>query len=138
MARPALFGQGGRAPVAGAFLLALLVGGCSKTGTVTGNVTYKGEAVPAGFVNFIPQSGPKQGTVFSSAIDANGSYRATGVPVGPVKVLVLNPGGAPVKTVSGAKRAPRNQYPTRYATPEGSDLALTVGCGTQKYNIELK
>jgi hypothetical protein len=106
MVRTALVGRGRRSLVAGAFLLAVLAGGCSKTGTVSGQVTYKGEAVPGGFVNFIPQSGTLEGTVFSSAIDANGNYTATGLPVGPVKILVQNPGGAPLKSKPGAKRVP--------------------------------
>lgn len=136
---PTALGSHWRRPfVAGACLLVLLSSACSKTGTVSGKVTYKGEAVPGGFVNFIPQSGPDRGTVFSSAIDANGNYRATGVPVGPVKILIQNPGGPSPKSVPGAKRAPRKQYPTRYATPEGSDLTLDVRRGTQDYDIELK
>jgi len=136
--RAAHFGQG-RPPLAlGALLLALAASGCSKVGTVSGKVTYKGEAVPGGFVNFVPESGAQEGTVFSSAIDANGYYTATGVPVGPVKVLVQNPGGAPLKSAQGVKPAPRKQYPTRYATPESSDLTLTVGGGSQTYDIDLK
>jgi hypothetical protein len=117
----------------------LLAGGCgSKTGTVSGKVVYKGEAVPGGFVNFIPQSGPDQRTVFPGRIDSSGNYTVSGVPVGPVKILVLHPGGPPARVTPGHDAAPPKEYPTRYATEQGSDLTFTVTGGSQEHEIELK
>jgi hypothetical protein len=116
-----------------------LAGGCgSNAGTVSGKVTFKGEAVPGGWVDLVPQTGPEKGTVFSGTIDASGQFRVTGVPLGPVKVLVRQPGGPPTKRPRGEKPAPRKPYPKRYATPEGSELGLTVAGGRQEYNIDLK
>jgi hypothetical protein len=119
--------------------LLFLAGGCGpKVGTVSGKVTYKGEAVPGGFVDFIPQTGSQKGTVFPGTIDTSGNYKVTGVPVGPVQILVRRPGGAPTRPQPGERPAPRRQYPTHYDTPEGSDLKFTVASGSQEYNIDLK
>jgi hypothetical protein len=118
-----------------ALLLVFLAGGCSpKTGTVSGKVTYEGDVVPGGFVDFIPETGPEKGTVFSSTIDG-GKYRVTGMPLGPAKVLIRHPGEPPTRL---PRPAPRKPYPKRYATPEGSDLKCTVAGGRQEYNIDLK
>jgi hypothetical protein len=139
MVRISLLGHQRRHMVLGALLLLLLAGGCgSKTGTVWGKVTYKGEAVPGGFVNFIPQTGSDQGTVFATTIDAGGNYKITGVPLGPAKILIQHPGGPPSKPARGDKPAPRKQYPTRYATQEKSDLTFTVAGGSQEHDFELK
>jgi hypothetical protein len=118
-----------------ALLVVFLAAGCdSKSGTVSGKVTYKGEAVPGGFVDIIPETGPEKGTVFSSTIGENGEYRVTGVPVGPAQVLIRHPGGPPTRL----PRPPRKPYPKRYATAEGSDLKFTVTSGRQQYDIDLK
>jgi hypothetical protein len=122
-----------------AILVVFLAGGCgSKVGSVSGKVTYEGEAVPGGFVDFVPQTGPQKGTVFSGTIDTSGKYQVTGVPVGPATILIRHPGGPPTKPRPGENPAPRKQYPTRYATAEGSELQFTVAGGSQEYNIDLK
>jgi hypothetical protein len=112
--------------------------GGSNAGTVSGKVTYMGEAIPGGLVDFVPQTGPAKGTAFSGTIDTKGKYQVTGVPLGPATVLVRHPGGPPAKPRPGEKAAPRKQYPTHYATPEGSDLKFTVAGGSQEYDIDLK
>jgi hypothetical protein len=117
----------------------MVLAGCgSKTGTVSGKVTYQGQPVPGGIINFLPQSEPDRGKVFSSGIDANGIYQVVRVPVGPVKITVQDPGGQSAKRIVDPNEAPRKKYPTRYATPEGSDLTFTVAGGSQEHDIELK
>jgi hypothetical protein len=117
----------------------LIVGGCgAKTGTVSGKVTYKGEPVPGGFINFLPQTGPDQGRVFSSTIDESGSYQVAGVPVGPVKIIIQDPGGRPPMNKPKEKKAPPRKYPKRYGTLEGSDLTYAVVGGSQQHDVKLK
>ena len=99
--------------------------------TVSGKVTYKGKAVPYGYVLFYnPEQGidPKTGMMRPAAyalISEQGLYRAESVPVGPVLVHVaadpdveehkllqpVMPGGGP----SGPSSGP----PTPFAGPPG-------------------
>src|SRR5262245_53660063 len=69
-------------------LLALALSGCSsRKGKVTGKVSYKGEAVPSGTVMFYG----KGDAVSSAPIGPDGTYQATEVPLGEVKVAVTTP-----------------------------------------------
>ena len=70
---------------AAATLLLLGTTGCKKTATVTGTVTLDGQPLGAGRISFL---GDKQAA--AADIQADGSYTATGVPVGDVKILIDN------------------------------------------------
>jgi hypothetical protein len=60
--------------------------------SVTGKVTYKGEPVPAGLVNFIPKT---QGPSATGSLSSDGTYSITDAPAGDFTVTVdteyLNP-----------------------------------------------
>ena len=77
----------------------LAVSGCGPgTADVAGRVTYQGKPVVYGTVVFIGADGlPKAG-----AIQPDGTYRVTGVPLGSAKVAVSSP-PPPGVTVPGRK-----------------------------------
>ncbi|HEY7428232.1 MAG TPA: hypothetical protein VH682_28620 [Gemmataceae bacterium] len=127
-------------------LLGLAVWGCgrSTTATVSGHVRYQGAPLSAGLVIFY---GPNH-QVDNAFIRADGSYTATKVPLGAVKVAVTTPGtlfkemekarqkmGKKPSTSSDAKRV---SLPARYHDPERSGLELTVTSGSQPFEIDLK
>ncbi|MBI1918211.1 MAG: carboxypeptidase regulatory-like domain-containing protein [Planctomycetes bacterium] len=68
--------------------LVLLFGviGCSKTGTVTGKVTYDGKTLTAGTITFT--SDKEKGGSASAEINEEGEYKAERVPAGPCTVTV--------------------------------------------------
>src|SRR5690242_7155152 len=83
-------------------LLALALSECSSgKGKVTGKVTYKGETVPAGTVAFYG----KGDAVSSAPISPDGTYTATSVPLGEVKVTVSTP---PPVTAADLEKAKKN------------------------------
>ena len=72
----------GRCVLASSCLLSL---SCGSSGTVSGKVTYNGQAVPGGVVVFVADG--TRGTM-SATIGEDGSYRVENVPSGPVKIAV--------------------------------------------------
>jgi hypothetical protein len=70
-----------------ALSLVLLLGviGCSKTGKVTGNVTYAGEKVTAGTITFHPEKAGAKGVTVDIV---DGKYTAPGVAAGSATVTV--------------------------------------------------
>jgi hypothetical protein len=137
------------------FLLVLAVCGCGGTkarpgGTVTGTVTYKGEAVPAGTVTFY---GADPNDVAVASLATDGTFTATGVPFGKVTVTVTTP--PPSSALEkAAKSSPRGKrfgvgkeivatakvvsIPVKYSKPAQSELSLNVKEGSQPYDINLK
>jgi len=131
-------------------LLASALSGCSHgppAGTVTGTVRYKGEVVPAGMVTFLSAS--NQGA--SAPINPDGTYAATEVPLGQVKVTVTTPRPS-AEMKKAAKQSKRRfgkgvefpesvdsvSVPDLYGNPAKSPLGLTVKEGSQPYDIEMK
>ncbi len=130
-------------------LFVLAISGCGiggkPTGTVTGTVTYKNEPVTAGMVTFITADGQSA----TAPIGADGSYDASGVPLGSVKVTVTTPSAGPT-----AEQAAKNplmtkkgfvpkgektvSIPKKYSVPATSGLGLTVSEGSQTFDINLK
>jgi hypothetical protein len=118
-------------------LLALLTIGCgSKTGTLSGKVTYQGKALTGGFVTFISE-GPEAKTL-SCGIQKDGSYSLSGVPVGPVKITVQGvadrtfkvpkamenvPGVAEAKSDQPVVNVPLQYSQDRFATHRSTRLA---------------
>jgi hypothetical protein len=134
--------------------LALLLAGCSSTGTVSGTVSYKGKPVPAGSVLFVPAHGP----AVTAVID-DGKYTAEKVAAGPAKIAVTSfsleapagfvqhmqpPKDAPIPPEArkaleaGAQIKKGIKVPEDYADPDKSGLTYTVTGGAQTHDIDLK
>jgi hypothetical protein len=115
---------------------------------VSGTVTYRGEPLSAGKVSFY---GPND-QVASTLINEDGSYEATNVPFGPVKIAVSTPLPPPPEIEKAAREGKRRfgkgnliqtpqhtvSIPPKYNDPAKSGLSLAVTDGTQVFNIELK
>jgi hypothetical protein len=131
-----------------------LVGCGSGKGDVSGQVKFKGEPLPSGRVTFVCQAGAKE--VFSGEI-LKGTYTISGIPVGPVKIMVETfqpapattlptkiPGGIPPNIkgmpAPGAPPPAPGKYvaiPSRYGNVEKSGLSYTVTAGHQDHDINL-
>lgn len=130
--------------------LACALSGCSQgkpTATVSGTVKYKGELVPAGKVTFFG-SGNQAAT---APIAPDGTYTATEVPLGSVKVTVNTP--RPTAELKKAAKQMKRRFgkgnefpetsdavsvPDKYGDPVKSPLSITVKEGSQPYDIEMK
>lgn len=131
----------GRGALALTVALLMLSGvGCGGKATVTGQVTYRGNPLPSGSVNFFDANKNIVGT----ATIANGSYSMANVPPGPVKISVTTPlvrpadrRHPPPKDMPGGQLAPSVPIPITYGNPEQSGLAYEVQPGTQEHKIEL-
>ncbi len=138
----------GLAPVALLALLLAAISGCQDArGTVHGTVTFKGEAVPSGTVVFY---GPGN-QVVNAALLPDGTYEATEVPLGEVKVAVTTPPPPDPKAAEKLKNNPLVQMkrivikqekvvsvPRKYNLPGTSGISLTVTQGSQQFDITLK
>jgi hypothetical protein len=139
------------AGAAGLVWLALAAGCGAGTGNVSGKVTYNnGTPLPGGTICFF---GPG-GKVTRAKIQGNGTYAATDVPVGPVKVAVapatpprrrLGKSRSPFAKEGGAEEAaeesPSKKYvkvPKKYLNPDTSELKLTVVPGDQPFDVDVK
>jgi hypothetical protein len=107
-------------------------------------VTLRGAPVTTGLVTF---HGPDN-QVASAPIEPDGSYKATNVPLGAVKVTVrprppaasgmekrlqqMKRGSAPAPDTGGVP------LPQEYADPEKSGLGLTVTAKGQSFDIDMK
>ena len=133
----------------GLVLIALFVGcGDPTSGTVTGNVTYKGEPVFLGTVAFHSDDG----RTVSAAISA-GKYHADKVPLGPSKVTVQAHPPSPQMTpppfadnVLTGDSAPAAlatsppkfiALPERYANKTKSGLSFEARPGEQSHDVQL-
>jgi hypothetical protein len=113
--------------------LALATASCMKRDRLSGaeaagRVTLDGRPLTSGIVVFVGSAGS---TV--AEIQSDGSYRATNVPLGPVRVLLApsGPSGTP-RAGSGPKPQPA---PSRYHSADTSGLTLTVSSGDNPYDI---
>jgi len=109
--------------------LALLVGltlfgvaGCGPSvGTLTGKVTYKGNALKGGNVTLIPAD---SGETFSAAIQEDGTYTFEQLKSGKYKVCVDTSGLKPQRTTGGRPAAAmKNEPPKGAEMPEGYKMA---------------
>ena len=120
---------------------AAVLAGCDSkpvTGTVSGNVSYAGKAIPAGTITFVSES--KGNPTASSPIN-DGAYQVQ-IVVGAAKISVTTPapaaapppgipdaGGASVKSIA---------IPPQYGSTTTSNLSFEVKPGTQKHDVDLK
>lgn len=123
-------------------------GGCSEppSGTIVGQVAYKGEPVFLGTIAFHSADG----RTASAAISA-GKYHAEKVPLGPAKVTVQSHAPSPQMTpppfddvaASPEKPPPPRvipkyvPLPPRYASPSTSPLSCDVHQGEQTHDVAL-
>lgn len=140
---------------AGLLLLpgALMLAGCrgSSEGTISGKVSYKGQALKGGTISIVP----KTGAIQSSTIAEDGGYRIAKVPVGPAQIAVetesLRPkdqkslpgpyANAPKDALPQGLMGDTKHYvpiPKQYADAEKSGLTLDVKSGKNDHNIDLK
>jgi len=140
-------------------LLALT--GCSPAkGDISGEVTYNGEPISVGRINFLSEVDQKE--VFFSYI-VRGKYTIKGCIAGPVKISVesfeppdpeqlknrksktMPPEMAkrmaePPPEIQELANGPRLKHiviPLRYSNPESSNLTYEVTAGPQTYNLPL-
>jgi hypothetical protein len=133
---------------------ALLLCGCGDpVSEISGKVTFNSAIVKGGNVTFVS---PGKASV-SAQISEDGSYTASNVPYGDVKIAVdtesLNPNkkakvpkygpppgqSAPQGFGSGEDATKRYvRIPLTYAKPDESGLTLTVNASKMQHNIELK
>ncbi len=124
-------------------LLALGLGGCARTAKVSGTVKLQGKPVTSGTVIFVDQTNHATPPVY---IQANGTYLAPTVPIGPVTILISN--SPPRPPEAGDKDSPEyKQYeaklaehvpiPERYVDLKESGKTFEVKSGSNVCNIEL-
>lgn len=142
-------------------LLLLAVGGCGKSGQISGKVKYKGKPLPSGRIVFF-NSADRQ--VASASISSDGSYAAT-VPSGTLKLAVVTPSSSQTlrslpkakqkNILEGIKKMKKGAFnplegenqelvpaqvisvPTKYADPASSGLTIEVLGGPQSFDIDL-
>jgi hypothetical protein len=131
-----------------ALLSCFLAAGCGAgDAEVTGTVSFKGEKLESGTVAFHGSHGTAV-----AAIKADGTYTATKVPVGPLKVSVesspvtaaadgkekLKKGSLQLESGDSAAVGKYTKIPDHYADKEKSGLSLDVKPGKQQFDIPLK
>lgn len=123
-------------------VIAVAVAGCSKgvkKVTVHGTVSYKGQPLQSGVLQFV---GP-EGAYSAGAIQSDGTYIVTDVVPGEVKVAVAEApqgsGGpsADEKKSAGPKKPPVS-LPDKFHDPEKSGMKYTITPDTKELPIELK
>ncbi|HJZ56327.1 MAG TPA: hypothetical protein VKE74_15280 [Gemmataceae bacterium] len=108
------------AALVGATLALGLLAGCSKptTSTFHGAVSYRGQPLKSGVIYFLgpaPQMQMGMGTIHD-----DGTYTATDVPVGEVRVSFNAPG-----------------VPAKYSDPNKSELVYTITPGMTSLDIAI-
>ena len=112
----------------------------AKTGTISGNVTYQGKPLPAGIITFHTADGKSS---VSAQLQADGTFAAKDVPVGPTRVTINT---KPAKPKPPAEKEPQKPeegpkfipIPAKYADPNTSGLAYEVKPGKQTLDLDLK
>lgn len=126
-------------------LTVLVAVGCSDSQLVeaTGTLTYRGK--PVANANILCQS--SGGITATGATDEQGHFKdlstskpGDGVVPGEYKVAVTPQTAAPDETEAASyDEPPAPPFPTKYLTPDTSDLNITVTAdGPNRFNLELK
>jgi hypothetical protein len=105
----------------------------TKTGSISGKVTFLGKPLPAGTVTFHPA----EGKPVSVQIQEDGTYAVKDMPAGASKVTVETESVKKAKVPPGTKPKKYVAIPQKYAKPETTDLTFRVVEGKQIFNIEL-
>jgi hypothetical protein len=103
----------------GTLLLLVVLVGCGKpTSTFQGKVSFRGQPVTSGVIYFLgpaPQMQMGMGTIHD-----DGTYVATDVPVGEVRVSFQAPG-----------------LPAKYGDPNKTELVYTITSGMTALDIDI-
>jgi hypothetical protein len=132
------------------------LGRSQPTGTVTGQVTYKGKPLPAGcLVTFVSQ----QGVAALGTVDASGRYQVVfagkpEVPALEYNVSVTYPGvlgpemtdederkfmaGDPATVAKFSRKVPTAPIPQKYADEFKSGLSFQIKEGPNTFDIDLQ
>lgn len=106
------------APSSLALVILACLSGCGGSGLgrypISGNVTFNGQPVPAGFIHFVPDtekggSGPAAGAPISHG--TYGTPRGQGIAGGPHKVTIVGQDGVPFDSPEGRIEAGRGLFP---------------------------
>jgi hypothetical protein len=122
-------------------LVALLVAasGCggNKKMTINGTVSYKGQRLSGGMLQFV---GPKEGAPSAASIHKDGTFIMTDVTPGEVKVSIQptpqSSGPSGDKKASGPKIT-ADDLPEKYRDPEKSGLRYTITPDTRQLDIKI-
>jgi hypothetical protein len=116
-------------------------GGVKPTGELHGKVKHNGNDVTAGNVMFFPEAG---GEPISASIDPDGSYRATGLPIGRSRMAIetlqfknMTPPPPGIEKQLGGLRPKYVAIPEKYERPETSGLTVDVVKGSKPFDIDL-
>lgn len=116
--------------------------GCNSAppkAVVAGKVLCAGAAIKGGQVSFIMPDGQP----YVSDIQADGSYRVDGVPVGDAIIIVIPPNDEQARLQAMKERkalpaAPPPPFPAKYSDMTTSDLKYTVKPGENQHDVEMK
>jgi len=134
MAIQRIFGQARRASLVLAIVVASGCSGGKPEGSVSGKVTYQGNPVAGGSVNFLSTAG-----VGAQAPISNGTYSVNGpLATGEYAVYVAPP--LPTPQPPGTKPAPPPKFevPTKFQDAKTSGLKVSVKPGKNDLPIEIK
>jgi hypothetical protein len=152
--------------VVSCFMIVVTIPGCggakSPMGKVSGKVTYKGQPVTKGVINFLPED--KEERAAAGTIGADGRYTLTtykqgdGAALGRHQVSIVSrdtanlPGGSAAPTMTPqeimkSSQSPENvgkktleekgAIPARYSQPDTSGLSFVVKAGSNTYDVDL-
>jgi len=128
--------------------------GLGKRFKVSGKVTYNGQPLKSGTVDFFPED-PNTARPATGEIQEDGSYRLTtqtpgdGAMGGKYKVAISAyevdkaqtsspPQGGSADQVAVARAQKKSLIPIKYSGTDASGLAATVGPGSTTHNFDLK
>ena len=140
----------------GLLLVAVLVG-CgrhSRSGVVSGEVTYRGQPVNDAALLLYPAGGGAAGP-FTIPVTADGRFRISDLPPGEYKIVVQGAEGegsdasllanvpkdrqAEVKKMMAGQASPKTiPFPPKYKGPETTDLKCQITDRSQTLNLELR
>lgn len=117
--------------------LILLVGCAAPTGEVSGKVTYKGQAVTNGSINFDMKG---QGIGQQAKLDANGAFTLEKpMPVGTYQVFYAPPTPEPQPPGKGPPAAIKSMMPEKFYKAESSGVTVDVKAGkNDNITVEFK
>ena len=105
--------------VASVVWLLIVLAGCGKpTSTFSGKVTHRGQPIRSGVIYFLGPAPKMQ--MGMGTIHDDGTYVATDVPVGEVRVSFQAPG-----------------VPEKYTDPNKSELIYTITPDSTSFDIEI-
>jgi hypothetical protein len=130
-----------RACLLGLVAIVVAASGCGGDGnkkmTINGTVSYKGQPLSGGMLQFV---GSKGGTPSAAPIQKDGTFLMTDVEPGEVKVSITatpqSSGPSGDKAGSGPKITP-DDLPEKYRDPEKSGLKYTITPDTRQLDIKI-